>query len=159
MLAQSDPKGVYPLMFQDPMMLLLLGVLAVMLVFTVVNGRRNAKKREAQQEERQTKMVPGARVMTRAGLFGTIVEFDAGDLTAPAKVEIAPGVVVELHAQAIDLAPENTGAENEVTGEHDRLDDDAAADDTTSEGTDDDSGYILNGEDVDKLPGDNDNNK
>ena len=87
--------------------LLLLVVLAGLLVFMFVSSRRRTKKLKEEQEQRQLRLVPGARVMTRSGLFGTIVEFDADDLTQPAQIEIAPDVVVEVHAQAIDLAPES----------------------------------------------------
>lgn len=130
-------------MFGDPMMLMLLLLLGGMLVFTIYNGRRQAKKRQEQEQERQTKMLPGARVMSRAGLFGTLVEFDADDLTKPARVEVSPGVVVELHAQSIDLVPEETETADEYpeSGEDDA--------DTEREG-----GYTLNGEDIDRRPGD-----
>ncbi len=137
------------------MNLLLLVVLAVMVVLMFVSSRRNAKKRQEAETERRQKMLPGARVMTRSGLFGTLVEFDADDLTTPAKVEIAPGVVVELHAQAIDLAPETAqdtpaaAAANEAP----TVGDDAARPSTDQA---DGSGYTLNGEQVDKLRRDDD---
>jgi len=129
------------------MNLILLVVLAAMLIFMFINGRRNAKKRQELEQERRTKMVPGARVMTRSGLFGTLVAFDAEDLTQPARVEIAPGVVVDMHAQAVDLAPEESAAADEP-----------AADDATETPAGDttDEGYSLNGERVEKLPGDDD---
>jgi len=129
------------------MNLILLVVLAAMLIFMFINGRRNAKKRQELEQERRTKMVPGARVMTRSGLFGTLVAFDAEDLTQPAKVEIAPGVVVELHAQAVDLVPEETAAPAEEPATDDAADEDTQATD---------EGYSLNGERVEKLPGDDD---
>ncbi|GAA4190675.1 hypothetical protein GCM10022219_08450 [Microbacterium oryzae] len=86
--------------------LLLLVVLAALLVFMFVSSRRRTKKMKEEQERRQAQLVPGARVMTRSGIFGTIVFFDADDLTQPAEIEVAPGVVIEVHAQALDLAPE-----------------------------------------------------
>lgn len=91
--------------------ILLLVVLAALLVFMFISSRRRTKKMKEEQERRQLQMVPGARIMTRSGLFGTIVAFDPEDLTKPAEVEIAPGVVIEVHAQAIDLAPETDVAE------------------------------------------------
>ncbi len=139
----------------DPMSLMLLVLLGAMLIFMVVNSRRQAKKRKEAEAERQTKMVPGARVMSRAGLFGTIVEFDADDLTQPARVEIADGVVVDLHAQSIDLVPEP--AVEAPADEDGEIDDDDSSDGSvevdSSEGT-----YTLNGEGVEKLPGDDDTN-
>ncbi|MDN3310501.1 preprotein translocase subunit YajC [Microbacterium oryzae] len=88
--------------------LLLLVVLAALLVFMFTSSRRRTKKMKEEQERRQAQMVPGARVMTRSGIFGTIVSFDADDLTQAAEIEVAPGVVIEVHAQALDLAPETS---------------------------------------------------
>lgn len=134
------------------MNLLLLVVLAVMVVFMFISSRRNAKKRQELEEQRRTQMVPGARVMTRSGLFGTLVEFDAEDLTQPAKVEIAPGVIAEVHAQAVDLVPETVAAE--TAG--DEAEDVATDDDVTEQETTDADGYTLNGERIEKLRGDDD---
>ncbi|MGV9768176.1 preprotein translocase subunit YajC [Microbacterium sp. NPDC003461] len=134
------------------MNLLLLVVLAVMVVFMFISSRRNAKKRQELEEQRRTQMVPGARVMTRSGLFGTLVEFDAEDLTQPAKVEIAPGVIAEVHAQAVDLVPETVAAETAA----DEAEDVATDDDVTEQETTDADGYTLNGERIEKLRGDDD---
>lgn len=127
----------------DPMTLLLIAVLGVMLVFMIINSRRQAKKRQVAAEERAVKMVPGARVMSRAGLFGTIIEFDADDLTKPARVEVADGVIVELHAQSLELVPEETTAPEES----------ADGTDSTVEVESSDGTYTLNGEGVEKRPG------
>jgi len=132
----------------DPMTLMLIAVLGVMLVFMMINSRKQAKKRQQQAEERSLKMLPGARVMSRAGLFGTIVEFDADDLTKPARVEVADGVIVELHAQSIELAPEETHDE-EHDAEAESDDEPGSYEVESSDGT-----YTLNGEGVEKLPGD-----
>jgi preprotein translocase subunit YajC len=40
-------------------------------------------------------------VLLQGGLFGTIVEFEPENLDRPARVEIAPGVIIEVHSQAI----------------------------------------------------------
>ncbi len=45
--------------------------------------------------------MPGAEVLLQGGLFGTIVEYDPTDLDKPAIVEIAPGVDIKVHSQAI----------------------------------------------------------
>jgi preprotein translocase subunit YajC len=97
----------------DPNILLLV-VLVVLLVWMFFSSRRRQQKMREEQERKAELMVPGARVMTRSGLFGTLVEFDKDDLSQPAKVEIAPGVVVELHTQAVDLAPEVVATEPEA---------------------------------------------
>lgn len=138
----------------DPMSLMLFVVLGVLLVFMIFNSRRQAKKRQEAAAERQVKMVPGVRVMSRAGLYGTIVEFDAEDLTKPARIEIAEGVVVDLHAHSIELAPEES-SDNE-TDDDENSDEDADSD-VEVEATD--GTYTLNGEGVEKLPGSEDEDK
>src|SRR5688572_28606281 len=84
-----------------PMEFLLFGLLAVLLVFMILNTRKRTKQMKAEQEEKATKTVPGVKVLLQGGIFGTIVAYDAEDLDAPALVEIAPGTVIEVHSQAI----------------------------------------------------------
>jgi len=84
-----------------PMEILLFGLLAVLLVFMIFNTRKRSKQMKAEQEEKATKTVPGVRVLLQGGIYGTIVSYDPDDLDHPASVEIAPGVVIEVHSQAI----------------------------------------------------------
>ncbi|WP_230667472.1 preprotein translocase subunit YajC [Microbacterium sp. MEC084] len=72
----------------DPNLLLLV-VLAVLLIWMFFSSRRRQQKMREEQERKAQLMVPGARVMTRSGLFGTLVEYDKDDLSKPARVEIA----------------------------------------------------------------------
>lgn len=83
------------------MEILLFGLLAVLLVFMFFNTRKRQKAMKAEQEEKATKTVPGAKVLLQGGLYGTIVAYDPDDLDSPALVEIAPGTVIEVHSQAI----------------------------------------------------------
>jgi len=83
------------------MEILLFGLLAVLVVFMFVNGRKRQKQMKAEQEEKATKTVPGVRVLLQGGIYGTIVSYDPDDLDHPASVEVAPGVVIEVHSQAI----------------------------------------------------------
>lgn len=84
-----------------PMEILLFGLLAVLVVFMFVNGRKRQKQMKAEQEEKATKTVPGVKVLLQGGIYGTIVAYDHEDLDSPALVEIAPGTVIEVHSQAI----------------------------------------------------------
>ena len=84
-----------------PMEFLLFGLLAVLLVFMIFNTRKRTKQMKAEQEEKATKTVPGAKVLLQGGLYGTLVEYDGEDLSKSARVELAPGVEVEVHSQAI----------------------------------------------------------
>lgn len=76
-------------------------ILAVLLVFMILNTRKRTAKMKQEQEQKQRDTIPGARVLLQGGLYGTIVEFDSEDLDKPARVEIAPGTVIDVHSQAI----------------------------------------------------------
>lgn len=76
-------------------------ILAVLLVFMILNTRKRTAKMKQEREQKQRDTVPGARVLLQGGLYGTIVEFDSEDLDKPARVEIAPGTVIDVHSQAI----------------------------------------------------------
>ncbi|PRB65247.1 preprotein translocase subunit YajC [Microbacterium sp. MYb45] len=80
---------------------LLFGLLAVLLVFMIFNTRKRTKQMKAEQEEKATKTVPGAKVLLQGGIYGTIVSYDPDDLDTPALVEIAPGTIIDVHSQAI----------------------------------------------------------
>ncbi|MBB3158169.1 preprotein translocase subunit YajC [Microbacterium proteolyticum] len=79
----------------------LLILLAGLLVFMFVSSRRRMKKQKAEQEKKARETVPGAEVLLQGGLYGTIVEYDGEDLDKPALVEIAPGIVIKVHSQAV----------------------------------------------------------
>ncbi|BDZ38237.1 preprotein translocase subunit YajC [Microbacterium suwonense] len=109
------------------MEIILFGLLAVMLVFMFMNSRKRQKQMKAQQEEKATKTVPGAKVLLQGGLYGTIVSYDPVDLDKPAEVELAPGVVIEVHSQSIlrivdpidSVDEDETDAEDEVVYDSD----------------------------------------
>ncbi len=78
----------------NPSLILMVALFAV-LIFMMFRGR---KKQAAQQEKLKNNTVPGAKVMTNSGIYGTVVGVDAEDRV---QVEVAPGVVLNLHRQAI----------------------------------------------------------
>jgi preprotein translocase subunit YajC len=84
--------------FADYGLILLLGLLVV---FMFWSSRRRMQKQKAEQEAKAAQTVPGAEVLLQGGLYGTIVEFDPENLDQPAVVEIAPGVEIKVHSQAI----------------------------------------------------------
>jgi preprotein translocase subunit YajC len=99
------------------MELMLFGLLALLLVFMFFNTRKRQKQMKAEQEEKATKTVPGAKVLLQGGLYGAIVSFDPENLDQPAQVEIAPGVVIEVHSQAILRIVEPTEADDADTAD------------------------------------------
>ncbi|BDV30610.1 preprotein translocase subunit YajC [Microbacterium terricola] len=77
------------------------GLLVVLLVFMFWSSRRRMAKQKLEQEEKANQTVPGAEVLLQGGLYGTIVSFDPENLDQPAIVELAPGVEIKVHSQAI----------------------------------------------------------
>ncbi len=86
---------------QDPSGMILLVLAGALLVFMMFNSRKRMKKMKEEQEAKQSQTVPGAEVLLQSGIYGTIVSYNPEDLDAPAEVEIAPGVVIKAHSQAI----------------------------------------------------------
>ena len=87
---------------------LIIPLLAVLLLFVMFNGQR---KRQRQQAQMQSKVVPGTRICTTSGLFGTVVEVSDGEIV----IEAAPGVNLRYDRRAIGLvvpsgeAPDDAG--------------------------------------------------
>lgn len=79
----------------DPLTIVMLGVLGMLIFFMV----RNSRKRRADMESLQQKMVPGAEVMTNFGLFGTLVAIDEDDNIAT--IEVSPGNTIRVHRQTL----------------------------------------------------------
>lgn len=76
-------------------------LLIVLLVFMFWSSRRRMAKQKAEQEAKARQTVPGAQVLLQGGLYGTIIAYDPDNLDQPAIVELAPGVDVKVHSQAI----------------------------------------------------------
>jgi preprotein translocase subunit YajC len=95
----------------DPLTLGMLAILAVLIFFMF----RNGQKRKRDQEELQSKVAPGAEVMTNFGLFGTIVSIDEDDNKV--ELDIAPGTVVTVHRQTIARVVEPVVASTEPISE------------------------------------------
>lgn len=79
----------------DFTLILLAGLLVVMIFFTW----RSSRKRKADAEEMQTKLQPGAEIMTQHGIFGTLISLD--DENNEAIVETTPGTRLRVHRQVI----------------------------------------------------------
>ena len=71
--------------------ILLIGVVFYLLIM------RPARNRQKRQQEMLSAVQPGARIMTTAGVYGTVVEVEDEDMS----VEIAPGVTVRMVKAAI----------------------------------------------------------
>lgn len=93
----------------------LLILLAVLLVFMFWSSRRRTQRMKAEQEQKARETVPGAEVLLQGGLYGKVVSYDAENLDQPAVIEVAPGVELKVHSQAIlrVVTPTDTLSEEE----------------------------------------------
>ena len=71
--------------------ILLIGVVFYLLIM------RPARNRQKRQQEMLTTVQPGTRIMTTAGMYGTVVEVEDEDIS----VELAPGVTIRMVKAAI----------------------------------------------------------
>jgi preprotein translocase subunit YajC len=79
----------------DPFTIIMLAVLAVLIFFMF----RNSRKRQQEARDLQSKVVPGAKVMTNFGVFGTILAIDEDENQV--ELESNPGTVLTVHRQTI----------------------------------------------------------
>lgn len=111
-------RGIHrrkPIHSMDPLTIAMLAILAVLVFFMF----RNSQKRKREQANLQSKVVPGANVMTNFGLFGTILSIDDEDNKV--ELQTSPGVVLTVHRQTIarvvDDEQENASDDSEADTE------------------------------------------
>jgi preprotein translocase subunit YajC len=81
--------------------LLIVIVLFGVFYFAIIRPQRNRQRAAAQT---QNQVVPGQRVRTTAGIYGTVISGDDRDVV----VEIAPGVQITMLRRGImDVVPED----------------------------------------------------
>ncbi len=91
--AKSTTQGTSPLFFI--VLIVLIGLFYVLMI----RPQRNRQRRAMQMQQ---EVVPGQKIRTTAGLYGTVVSGDDRDVV----VEIAPGVQVRMLRRAImDVLP------------------------------------------------------
>ncbi|MBI5160458.1 MAG: preprotein translocase subunit YajC [Micrococcales bacterium] len=99
-------------MDQNFLTIALVVVFAIMIFFMF----RNSRKRKRDQEEMQSKLLPGAEVMTTHGIFGRLVSIDDG--SNEAIIETTPGTRLRLHRQTLSRLVEPVAA-SEVAADDD----------------------------------------
>ncbi|MGN6795417.1 MAG: preprotein translocase subunit YajC [Streptosporangiaceae bacterium] len=96
-------------------------ILAVLIGLFYVLIMRPQRNRQRKAMQTQSQVIPGQRIRTTAGLYGTVVSGDDRDVV----VEIAPGVEVTMLRRAImevipdDTMPSHEDIEPEEPGEPD----------------------------------------
>lgn len=95
----------------DPLTIGMLVILALLVFFMF----RSSKKRQKQAHELQSKVVPGAEVMTNFGLYGTVVSIDAENNKV--ELDAGHGQVLTLHRQVVTrvIDPVEVAEVEEVT--------------------------------------------
>jgi preprotein translocase subunit YajC len=138
LLAAKEQTGGF-----NPMMIVLL-LLVVLMIFMMF---RNRKKAQAQQEEKKTKLLPGAKVMTTAGIFGTVTNVDLDDNKVT--LEVAPGQHMVFHAQAISTfveeSPASVGSPADTAADAAAASSAGQSDEPKSEGNNKDDGETDEG--------------
>jgi preprotein translocase subunit YajC len=88
------------------------GGTGLLLVFVVIFGLfyfvmiRPQRSRQRRITQTQREIVPGMRVRTTAGMYGTVTSIDDQDVT----LEVAPGVEVRFLRRAVmDVIPDDSG--------------------------------------------------
>lgn len=115
-------------------------MLLLLIVFMFWSSRRRQKKMKEEQESKARQLLPGVKVLLQGGLYGTLVEYDPEDLSKSARVELAPGVEIEVHSQSIlrVVEPEDTTVPMDDAPASDvATDETPAATDTTAGDADD----------------------
>jgi preprotein translocase YajC subunit len=107
--------------------LIVIVVLFGLLYFVMIRPQRNKQR---QVQAMQSRVQPGQRVRTTAGMYATVVEADDTDVV----LEVAPGVNLRFLRRAVmDVLPDEDGSEptGPVSQDHAAPD---AADDVSSDG-------------------------
>lgn len=89
--------------------LLLLAAIVVVFWLLIMRPQRNQQRQIAAV---QASLVPGQRVMTRAGLYATVSVVDDGDVV----LEVAPGVNCRYRKEAIVQVVDSQGTAQEQEG-------------------------------------------
>jgi preprotein translocase subunit YajC len=83
--------------------ILIIVVLFVLLYMTMIRPQRN---RQRQAQQMQSTVMPGSRIRTTAGIYGTVKSVEDGDVV----VEIAPGVDIRMLRRAVmEVVQDGTG--------------------------------------------------
>jgi len=78
----------------DPISLLMIVGAGAVFYFLII---RPGKQRQRQQQEMITRLVPGAEIMTTAGIFGTVAVVTDDEIS----LEVSPGVFIRILPAAV----------------------------------------------------------
>jgi preprotein translocase subunit YajC len=81
----------------------LLPIILIVVLFMIVYMTMTRRSRARQAQQAQTNIVPGARVRTTSGMYGTVTSMEGDDIM----VEVAPGVNIRMMRRAVVPAPQD----------------------------------------------------
>jgi preprotein translocase subunit YajC len=96
----------------DPFSLLLIVGAGLAFYFLII---RPGQQRQKKQQQLVSALVPGAEVMTTAGIFGTVAVVTDDEIS----LEISPGVFMRIVPAAIARVMETPGQESPEPGDVD----------------------------------------
>jgi preprotein translocase subunit YajC len=100
----------------------LLPIILIVVLFMLVYMTMSRRSRAKRAQQMQTDLVPGTRVRTTSGMYGTVTSLEGDDVT----VEVSPGVNIRMMRRAVvplpmdasmgDTGPSANGASANGTG-------------------------------------------
>ena len=82
----------------------LLPIILIVVLFMIVYMTMTRRKRASQAQQMQNTIVPGTRVRTTSGMYGTVTSVEDND---DVMVEVAPGVNIRMMKRAVVPAPQD----------------------------------------------------
>jgi len=85
----------------------LLPIILIVVLFMLVYMTMTRRSRARQAQQQQSTIVPGARVRTTSGMYGTVTSLEDND---DVMVEIAPGVNIRVMRRALVPLPQDAAS-------------------------------------------------
>jgi preprotein translocase subunit YajC len=85
----------------------LLPIILIVVLFMVVYMTMTRRRRANQTQQMQTSVVPGARVRTTSGMYGTVTSLEGND---DVMIEVAPGVNIRMMRRAVVPVPQDAAS-------------------------------------------------
>ena len=82
----------------------LLPIILIVVLFMIVYMTMTRRRRANQAQQMQNTVVPGARVRTTSGMYGTVTSVEDND---DVMVEVAPGVNIRMMRRAVVPVPQD----------------------------------------------------
>lgn len=85
----------------------LLPIILIVVLFMIVYMTMTRRRRASQAQQMQNTVVPGARVRTTSGMYGTVTSVEDND---DVMVEVAPGVNIRMMRRAVVPVPQDAAS-------------------------------------------------